>query len=132
MKKILGFIIIFLMTACATKHPDLIAEGHVHVVLDKSTSIEYSKVDVHRHDGTTQIEVVVRPTHRERIFTVGSINILETKPDGSQEKIVVDKAHVDRHNIGSTLQHAHFIVFVPRILETGTQLQISYVPSEQK
>jgi len=131
-KNILGMIIIFSISACATMHPDLIAEGEVEVALNKSAYVEYSKVDVHKHNGTTQIEVVVRPVERERMFTVGSIKILVTKPDGSQEKLVSDNAHVDRHKIGSTLQHAHFTIFVPRVLQTGTQLLVSYEPSIQK
>ena len=127
--KLLGVALIASTTACVTMHPDLIAEGDVQVELQKSPYIEYSKVDVHEHKGTTQIEVVVRPVERERMFTVGSINILVIKPDGSEQKLVTDKAHVDRHRIGGTLQHAHFVVIVPRVLQSGTKLSISYVTS---
>lgn len=128
-KALLGMLIITLVSACATMHPDLIAEGDVQVLLTNSSSINFSKVDVHEHNGSTEIEVVVRPIERERIFKVGSINIMVTRPDGSQQKLVTDKAHVDRHRIGSALQHAHFIVKVPRVLPSGTKLTISYIPS---
>jgi len=131
-KIIIGMIIIFSISACATMHPDLIAEGEVEVALNKSNDVDFSKVDVHRHDGTTQIEVVVRPKERERMFTVGSINVLVTKPDGSQGKLVSDRAHIDRHKIGSTLQHAHFVIFVPHVLQTGTKLTVTYSPSTKK
>jgi len=130
-KKLFGILLIVFISACATMHPDLIAEGEVEVVLNKSAYVNYSKVDVHKHNGTTQIEVVVRPVERERMFSVGSIKILVANPDGSQEILVSDRAHIDRHKIGSTLQHAHFTIFVPRVLQTGSKLNISYAPSEQ-
>ena len=126
---LLGMVLILSVSACATMHPDLIAEGHVEVALTQSADIHFSKVDVHEHNGTTQIEVVVRPVSRERLFKVGSINVLVTKPDGGQQKLVSNQAHIDRHRIGSTLQHAHFIISVPRVLDTGTKLTVSYDPT---
>ena len=128
-KTLLVVLFVISISACATMHPDLIAEGDVQVVLIKSSHINFSKVDVHKHGGSTEIEVVVRPVERERLFKVGSVNVLVSKPDGSQQKLVSDKAHVDRHRTGSTLQHAHFFIIIPRILESGTELTITYEPS---
>ena len=127
-KALLGVLLIITVSACVTMHPDLIAEGDVQVKLIKSAHINFSKVDVHKHSGETQIEVVVRPIERVRIFSAGSINILVTKPDGTEQMLATDKAHVDRHRIGSALQHAHFIVNLPRVLSSGTLLTISYDP----
>ena len=127
-KILLGVLLITTVSACATVPHDLIAEGDVQIAVVKSSHIYFSKVDVHKHGKSTEIEVVVRPIERERMFSAGSISVVVHKADGSQQKLVSDKARIDRHRIGSALQHAHFFIIAPRIFESGTKLTISYEP----
>ena len=118
------------ISACATVQVDMIAEGDVKVAAIKSADVTFSKLDVHEHGGVTEIEVVVRPRKQVKLFSVGSINVLVTRPDGSQRNLVTDKAHVDRHRTGSTLQHAHFIITVPYVIPSGSTLTLSYFPAK--
>lgn len=119
--------------ACATattRAVDMIAEGSVQVTLQKSDDVIYSKVDVHQHGDETEIQIVVRPPERVRYFAVGTIKMVVNRPDGSHQEIVTDKARVDHHDVGSKLQHAHFIVVIPYTLPTGTDVTVSYEPSK--
>ncbi|MDH5257596.1 MAG: hypothetical protein OEX07_06295 [Gammaproteobacteria bacterium] len=120
------------ITACATMRVDMIAEGEVKIAANKSKDVIFSKFDVHEHKGTTEIQIVVRPIERKRVFNVGSINILVTEPGGLQQNLVTDNARIDKHRIGSALQHAHFIVIVPRVIPPGSTLTVSYFPEAIK
>ena len=121
-------LVITLVSACAGKHLDMVAEGDVRLVLKESDHIDISKVNVHEHKGRTEIEIVVRPKERVRKLTVGAIKVLETRPDGSEQMLVSERAHVDRHKEGSTMQHAHYFIFIPNVVASGTVLTVSYEP----
>lgn len=115
-----------LLLACATKRIDLIAEGEVEILKVKSQAVEFSKVDVHQHGEHTNVEVVVRPHERTRHFTVGKIQIGVKQPGRQEEQLVTSDPKIDKHRIGSKLQHAHFYISIPHTLPTGTVITVAY------
>lgn len=126
-------IFIGILQACATTSKiDLLAEGEVKVSTVPSELISFTKIDVHQHDDTTQIEVVVHPIKPVKRFLSGEVLITTTDPNGHQQTILIDKAHKDHYSTGHKTQHSHFTTFLPYKLPPGTTIRIEHKPSIQK
>ena len=118
-------------TGCASKRLDLVQEGTVRVEKVSSEDGEVGDVRVHQHNGTMEIEVMVRPTERVRSFVAGAVEVEVTDPQGATFNVVQKRAIKQNMQQFGTLQHAHFWLLFPYTPGPGTVIRVTHISTDE-
>lgn len=116
---------------CASKRLNLIQDGVVSVEKISSEDGEVSDVNVHQHNGTMEIEVMVRPTERVRSFVMGAVEVEVRDPQGATFSFVQKRAIKMNKQQFSTLQHAHFWILFPYQPGPGTVIRVTHISTDE-
>lgn|GEM_PF-6860606 len=130
---LMGFFCVcaLIMSGCAAKRLDLVQEGTVTVEKISSEDGEIGDVNVHQHNGTMEIEVMVRPTERVRSFVAGAVEMEVKDPQGATFNMVQKRAIKQNMPQFSTLQHAHFWVLFPYQPGPGTMIRVTHISTDE-
>lgn len=119
------------VVGCATARINLVQDGTVKVETVSSEDGAVESVNVHQHNGTMEIEIMVRPTERVRSFVAGAVEVEIQDPEGASFSFVQKRAIKQKMSQFSTLQHAHFWVLLPYKPGPGTLIRVTHISTDE-